>query len=292
MEPQESSISRQVEPRNGSTWTVDEDALLIRLKSSSASWEEITDRIGRTEYSCKIRCRRIMAQARQRVDKNELARLYDSHKEQMWTKVANKMSPDTSWIVAELNHWSINRSEMAKRVGKEFLTEAPDPVYLLQLEAKLAKNDEAQVQSQQQDQQQSTHNSPWSGHEEAILLAKYRANLKWNDISTYFNFPERTPKACELHYSFLLKRCGGWSPELQNKLCKVYERLKQEMWIPIGEAMSVSWQTAEELHWEIGKGAMAERAGASLIPQPAADLALAPREPGQTTKEWLNLVCQ
>ncbi|KAG6312019.1 hypothetical protein E4U22_002107, partial [Claviceps purpurea] len=77
MESQESSVSRQVEPRNGSTWTVDEDALLTRLRFSSASWEEITDRIGRTESSCKSRYYKIMAQMQPWVDKNELARLYD-----------------------------------------------------------------------------------------------------------------------------------------------------------------------------------------------------------------------
>ncbi|KAG6102991.1 hypothetical protein E4U14_006507, partial [Claviceps sp. LM454 group G7] len=55
--------------------------------------------------------------------------------------------------------------------------------------------------------------------------------------------------------------------------------------------MSVSWQTAEDLHWKIGKDAMAERAGVSLIPQPAADLTLPSRELNQshqTMEEWLD----
>lgn len=55
--------------------------------------------------------------------------------------------------------------------------------------------------------------------------------------------------------------------------------------------MSVSWQTAEDLHWKIGKDAMAERAGVSLIPQPAADLTLSSREldqSHQTMEEWVN----
>ncbi|KAG5987506.1 hypothetical protein E4U52_007494 [Claviceps spartinae] len=98
-----------------------------------------------------------------------------SHKEEMWTKVAVQVSTDTSWTVAEHNHWCIGQSEMARRVGKTFLSE--DSVDLPKLEAKLAENDEAQVQSQQQDQPQSTHNSPWSGDEEAILLAKYAGDI-------------------------------------------------------------------------------------------------------------------
>ncbi|KAG6097899.1 hypothetical protein E4U14_007641, partial [Claviceps sp. LM454 group G7] len=69
--------------------------------------------------------------------------------------------------------------------------------------------------------------------------------------------------------------------------------LKQEMWIPIGEAMSVSWERAEEMHWEIKKDAMAETqtAGVSLIPQPAADLTLPSRELNQshqTIEEWVE----
>ncbi|KAG5964716.1 hypothetical protein E4U56_002107 [Claviceps arundinis] len=285
-ETQESRVGRQPEPRK--SWTAVEDALLAQLRHSRAPWGEIARRLGRTEPSCKSRLHKIMAQARPRgVDKNELTRLYDSHKEEMWSKVAEKMSIDTSWTVVENNHWSIGQADMARRAGEKFLSE--DPVNLPQLEARLAEYNQAQVQSQQQVQQQSTHKLRWSGDEEAILLAKYRADLKWSDISIYF--PERTTKACEVHYSFLLERCGGWSPELQNELCKVYKRLKQAMWIPIGEAMSVSWERAEEMHWKIGKDAMAERAGVSLIPQPAADLTLPSRELNQshqTIEEWVE----
>ncbi|KAG6060555.1 hypothetical protein E4U32_003396 [Claviceps aff. humidiphila group G2b] len=228
-----------------------------------------------------------MAQARGSVVKNELARLYDSHKEEMWTKVAEKMSIDTSWTVVENNHWSIGQADMARRADEKFLSE--DPVNLPQLEARVAEHNQAQVQSQQQVRQQNNHILCWSGDEEAILFAKRRAKLNWSDISIYF--PERTTKACEAHHWFLLERCGGWSPELQNELCKVYERLKQEMWIPIGEAMSVSWERAEEMHWRIGKDAMAERAGVSLIPQSAADLTLPSRELNQshqTIEEWVE----
>ncbi|KAG5956932.1 hypothetical protein E4U56_006228 [Claviceps arundinis] len=64
---------------------------------------------------------------------------------------------------------------MARRAGEKFLSE--DPVDLPKLEAKLAENDEAHVQSQPQYQPQSTNNSPWSGDEEAILLAKYAGDI-------------------------------------------------------------------------------------------------------------------
>ncbi|KAG6223054.1 hypothetical protein E4U25_000314 [Claviceps purpurea] len=286
------NVSRQVEP--GSAWEKDEDALLIQLRSSKCSWEKIVGSFpGRSVDSCRIRYQKIFNNTWGRENKIQLARLYQSHKEEMWTKVAEKMSADTSWTVAELNHWCIGQVEMARRAGEEFLSKAPDPVYLLQLEAKLAKDDEAQVQSQKRYQEQGVQVPKyrfWSGDEEAILLAKYREGLQWKDISS--SLPGRTPKACQRHCLVLIKRCEGWSPERQNKLCKHYDGLKQEMWMHIGETLSVAWQLAEEMHWQLGEGRIAEKAGVPLIHQPAADLTLAPRERGQTTKEWLNVVCE
>ncbi|KAG6153585.1 hypothetical protein E4U11_006919 [Claviceps purpurea] len=281
------NVSRQVEPRMA--WEEDEDALLIQLRSSKCSWEKIVGSFpGRSAASCRIRYQRIL-NTWDPENKTQFVILYQSHKEEMWTKVAEKMSTHTSWTVAELNHWCIGRGEMAKRAGEEFLSEAP--IDLPQLEA---KNYNAQVQSQQQYQEQGVQapkNSPWSGDEEAILLAKHREGLQWTDISNCL--PGRTPNACSSHCSILNSRCEeGWSPELQNEFCKHYDGLKQEMWMHIGETLSVAWYFAEAMHWELGEDGIADRAGVPLICQPAADLTLAPRERGQTTKEWLNVVCE
>ncbi|KAG6240676.1 hypothetical protein E4U23_007391 [Claviceps purpurea] len=284
-ESQGSNVNLQVQP--GDIWTDDEVALLIQLRSSKYSWEQIVRSFpGRNAGSCRRRYQRIFNNTWDRENQIQLARLYKSHKEEMWTKVAEQMSADTSWTLAELNHWCIGQVEMARRAGKEFLSKAPDPVYLLQLEAKLAKNDEAQVQSQKRYQQQGGQgpkNRLWSGDEEAILLAKYREGLQWKDISS--SLPGRTLNACRGHNLVLIKRCEGWSPERQNELCKHYDGLKQEMWMHIGETLSVAWQLAEEMHWQLGNDRIAEIAGDPLIHQPAASLTLARPEPDQTTEE-------
>ncbi|KAG6074343.1 hypothetical protein E4U16_004018 [Claviceps sp. LM84 group G4] len=257
-------------------WTEDEDALLIQLRSYKLSWSNIADNFAnprRTVDSCKSRYRSMKdrVQETERENNTALARLYESHKEEMWTKVAERMSTKPSWRVAEHNHWCIGRLEMERRAGEEFLTKAP-------------------VQIQQQDQQQVTKNPDWSGDEEAILLAKRSAHMQWKDISTCL--PGRTVKGCQLRYHQLTKRCDGWSPELQNELCQQYYILKQRMWEQIVETMSVEWQVAERMHWELGKDGIAELAGVPLTLQPAANPTLTPQERGPTTKEWLNLVCQ
>ncbi|KAG5920569.1 hypothetical protein E4U61_007716 [Claviceps capensis] len=283
MEPRKSNVSRRVEPL--SVWTSNEDARLIHIRSSRGSWKKTARSFpGRNSYSCKQRYQKIFNNVWDQEKRIQLARLYDSRKEEMWTKVAEAMTPTVHWTDAELNHWRIGQADMRRRAGNQFLTEAR--IDLPQLEA---KNDEAQVQRQQQHPQQHTKCRTWSGDEEAILFAKYRKGMTWQEISTYF--PGRTTVACTSHHFQLLGRCGAWSPERQNELCKEYERLKPEMWASIGEILSVSWRSAEEMHWELGKDGIAERTSASLIPQPVPDLAPAPREPGQTTKEWLNVVC-
>ncbi|KAG6126205.1 hypothetical protein E4U38_007085 [Claviceps purpurea] len=268
-ESQGSNVNLQVQP--GDIWTDDEVALLIQLRSSEYSWEQIVRSFpGRNAGSCRRRYQRIFNNTWDRENQIQLARLYKSHKEEMWTKVAEKMSTGTSWTLAELNHWCIGPLEMARRA---------------------AKNYNAQVQSQQQYQEQGVQapkNSPWSGDEEAILLAKHRIrkgvqSLQWKDISDCL--PGRTPNACSRHYFVINRRCKGWSPERQNELCKHYAGLKQEMWMYIGETLSVAWQLAEEMHWQLGNDRIAEIAGDPLIHQPAASLTLARPEPDQTTEE-------
>ncbi|KAG6040710.1 hypothetical protein E4U17_001896 [Claviceps sp. LM77 group G4] len=171
---------------------------------------------------------------------------------------------------------------MERRAGEEFLTKAP--VDLPQLEANNNKRYNPQVQIQQQYQQQVTTNSHWSGDEEAILLAKRSAHMQWKDVSSYL--PGRTPQSCRAHHHILNRRYNGWSLELLNELCQQYAILKQRMWTQIGETMSVKWQVAENMHWELGKDGIAELAGEPLALQPAANPSLTPREPDQTLEEW------
>ncbi|KAG5958808.1 hypothetical protein E4U56_005324, partial [Claviceps arundinis] len=80
MESQESSVTRQVGRRTTCPWTADEDALLMRLKSSSSnsSWKDIAREFDdrRTVTACMRRYHKIMADARVSDKTIEFARLY------------------------------------------------------------------------------------------------------------------------------------------------------------------------------------------------------------------------
>ncbi|KAG5939415.1 hypothetical protein E4U59_003126 [Claviceps monticola] len=191
---------------------------------------------------------------------DQLTRL---HKAEMWAKVAEEMS--VPWTEAEANHWRLGKAEIARRSRDESFSTAC--VDLPELHV-----DDAEVQSQRQQQdQQQLQKIEWSGKEEALLFACKRAGRSWEEIAEYL--PERTTTSCKGYYYRLLKRCGGWSPELQNKLCRIYDRLKPEMWTKIGQELLMVWRSAEEMHWHLRAGVAAERAGISTISQPSANLA-------------------
>ncbi|KAG6041686.1 hypothetical protein E4U39_006414 [Claviceps sp. Clav50 group G5] len=206
---------------------------------------------------------------------NYLARL---HKAEMWAKVAEEMS--VPWTEAEMNHWRLGKSEIAKRNrDKSYSMDCVDPPQLRVDDAKVLS------QKQQQDQQQQQRFGEWSAKEESLLFTYKRAGMSWQEIAGYL--PERTTDSCKIYYYRILRRCDGWSPELQNKLCRIYERLKPEMWAKIGQELSILWGCAEEMHWHLRAGVTAERAAISPIVQPAANLRfLAPsRVPGADTHQ-------
>ncbi|KAG6286412.1 hypothetical protein E4U09_006744 [Claviceps aff. purpurea] len=201
---------------------------------------------------------------------DHLARL---HKAEMWAKVAEEMS--VPWTEAEANHWRLGKAEIARRSRDEsFSTACVDLSQLhvddAQVQSQRQQQDHQQQDQQQQDQQQ-LQRIEWSGKEETLLFACKRAGKSWEEIAEYL--PERTITSCKGYYYRLLRRCDGWSPELQNKLCRIYERSKPEMWAKIGQELLIVWGSAEEMHWRLRAGVTAERAGISTISQPAANLA-------------------
>ncbi|KAG5921144.1 hypothetical protein E4U61_007077 [Claviceps capensis] len=209
---------------------------------------------------------------------DQLAKLYESHKAEMWAKVAEEMS--VPWTEAEANHWRLGKAEIARRSrDKSFSTACVDLPQLhvddAEVQSQRQQQDQQQQDQQQQDQQQQDQQqlqrTEWSGKEEALLFACKRAGKSWEEIAEYL--PERTITSCKGYYYRLLRRCGGWSPEQQNELCRIYERLKPEMWSKIGQELLVVWRSAEEMHWRLRAGVTAERASISTISQPVANLA-------------------
>lgn len=101
--------------------------------------------------------------------------------------------------------------------------------------------------------------SKWSPEEDALIIELRGSGMKWEDISK--RLPGRSAISCRLHYQNYLERRSEWDEERKNKLARLYERFKPEMWAKVAEEMAVPWRAAEAMHWQLGEGDMARRAG-------------------------------
>ncbi|KAL8281822.1 hypothetical protein RB597_009506 [Gaeumannomyces tritici] len=101
--------------------------------------------------------------------------------------------------------------------------------------------------------------SKWSPEEDAIIIELRGSGMKWEDISK--RLPGRSSISCRLHYQNYLERRSEWDEERKNKLARLYERLKPDMWQKVAEEMQVPWRAVEAMHWQIGEQDMARRAG-------------------------------
>ncbi|KAK4186568.1 snRNA-activating protein complex subunit 4 [Podospora australis] len=101
--------------------------------------------------------------------------------------------------------------------------------------------------------------SKWSPDEDALIIELRGSGMKWDDISK--RLPGRSSISCRLHYQNYLERRSEWDEERKNKLARLYERFKPEMWAKVAEEMQVPWRAAEAMHWQIGETEMARRAG-------------------------------
>ncbi|KAK5661514.1 hypothetical protein OQA88_11418 [Cercophora sp. LCS_1] len=101
--------------------------------------------------------------------------------------------------------------------------------------------------------------SKWSPEEDALIIELRGSGMKWDDISK--RLPGRSSISCRLHYQNYLERRSEWDEERKNKLARLYERFKAEMWQKVAEEMQVPWRAAEAMHWQLGEADMARRAG-------------------------------
>ncbi|KAK4207018.1 MYB DNA-binding domain-containing protein [Rhypophila decipiens] len=101
--------------------------------------------------------------------------------------------------------------------------------------------------------------SKWSPEEDALIIELRGSGMKWDDISK--RLPGRSAISCRLHYQNYLERRSEWDEERKNKLARLYERFKPEMWAKVAEEMQVPWRAAEAMHWQLGEVDMARRAG-------------------------------
>ncbi|OJD25774.1 hypothetical protein ACJ73_02861 [Blastomyces percursus] len=101
--------------------------------------------------------------------------------------------------------------------------------------------------------------SKWSPEEDALIIELRGNGLKWEDISK--KLPGRSALSCRLHYQNYLERRSEWDEDRKNKLARLYERFKADMWSKIAAEMLVPWRAAEAMHWQLGEQEMARRAG-------------------------------
>ncbi|EED14489.1 conserved hypothetical protein [Talaromyces stipitatus ATCC 10500] len=106
--------------------------------------------------------------------------------------------------------------------------------------------------------EESAKKSKWSPEEDALVIDLRGKQMKWDEISK--RLPGRSPISCRLHYQNYLER-PEWDENKKNKLARMYERLKANMWAEIAQEMNVPWRAAEAMHWELGEQEMARRAG-------------------------------
>ncbi|KAH9908094.1 hypothetical protein F4778DRAFT_462176 [Xylariomycetidae sp. FL2044] len=99
----------------------------------------------------------------------------------------------------------------------------------------------------------------WTADEDSRIIDLRGKGMKWDDISK--NLPGRSPISCRLHYQNYLERRPEWDEERKNKLARLYERFRQEMWQKVAEEMGMPWRAVEGMHWALGEVDMARRAG-------------------------------
>jgi len=87
--------------------------------------------------------------------------------------------------------------------------------------------------------------------------------MKWEDISK--NLPGRSAISCRLRFQNYLERRSEWDEEKKNKLARLYERFKKDMWEKIAKEMALPWRAAEAMHWQIGEVEMANRANVPVF---------------------------
>jgi len=112
--------------------------------------------------------------------------------------------------------------------------------------------------------------SKWTPEEDALIIALRGQGEKWEDISK--KLPGRSAISCRLHYQNYLERRSEWDEERKNRLARIYERFKPEMWNMVAKEMEIPWRAAEAMHWQLGEQEMARRAG--VVPFSLSSVAL------------------
>ncbi|KAK4505141.1 hypothetical protein PRZ48_003104 [Zasmidium cellare] len=105
--------------------------------------------------------------------------------------------------------------------------------------------------------------SKWTADEDRSIIQLRGNGMKWEDISK--QLPGRSAISCRLRFQNYLERRSEWDEEKKNKLARLYERFKKDMWEKIAKEMQLPWRAAEAMHWQIGEVEMAQRANVPVF---------------------------
>ncbi|KXT07114.1 hypothetical protein AC578_2389 [Pseudocercospora eumusae] len=105
--------------------------------------------------------------------------------------------------------------------------------------------------------------SKWTADEDRSIIELRGNGMKWEDISKHL--PGRSAISCRLRFQNYLERRSEWDEEKKNKLARLYERFKKDMWEKISKEMQLPWRAAEAMHWQIGEIEMAQRANVPVF---------------------------
>ncbi|KAI5852292.1 hypothetical protein BZA05DRAFT_425552 [Tricharina praecox] len=123
----------------------------------------------------------------------------------------------------------------------------------------------------------SKKQTKWTPEEDALIIELRGRGEKWEEISK--RLPGRSALSCRLHYQNYLERRPEWNEEKKDRLARLYERFKSEMWQMVAKEMEIPWRAAEAMHWQMGEVEMARRAG--VVPFSQSSVAIdAPRRRG------------
>jgi len=93
----------------------------------------------------------------------------------------------------------------------------------------------------------SYSSGPWQDEEDNILLNARSRGHGWRQIQQE-HFPFKTPNACRKRYERLIakKRGSSWDEAKFEKLGILYKQLREQIWMPLADAMDESWEDVEK----------------------------------------------
>ncbi|KAG6059820.1 hypothetical protein E4U16_006970 [Claviceps sp. LM84 group G4] len=250
-------------------WTEEEDKLLLKLKEAGGKWQEISESLGRTPGACRSRYGKYLEVKVSETEKSQSSLQLENERVK-WTAEEEKLLVQ---LKASHKTWQ----EISERLGRT--PRACQIRHGQRLEVSVTEKSQGSLQPRNE-------RKKWTAEEEKLLFQLKVADKTWQEISDHL--PGRTVNACQVHYNDVLHR--GWGHEEVNKLARLYESRKAEMWDKIAKRLAIPWREVEALHWQLRsrKAKPAESVGEKSLSKVGADLSPPPVHDGDDAELQAN----